>query len=190
MIKPAALSEELFIVLVPNKKHLTPVLNIQQAIANHFDLYQDQFYPELHITLNRITKEASEQAKQILASICSIDKPIRILIDSFKCYNLNNKFLTLKLNTTNSLLNLANSLHYELEKKNISTIENYNDWEFHMTVASTNFIQQQLSEDEFVDLCRSLDGLPKKISTTADKIEIWRPTLNPDEKVVASFDLI
>ncbi|MCK8826352.1 2'-5' RNA ligase [Natroniella acetigena] len=190
MIKSASLNEELFIMLVPNKKSLTPILNIQQAIANHFNLYQDQFYPELHITLDRITKEASQQAEEILASICSTDEPVKILIDSFKCYNLNNKFLALKLNTTDSLLNLATNLHHELEKSNISTIENYDNWEFHITVASTNFAQQQLPEDEFIDLCRSLDGLPKKISTTAQKLEIWRPTLDPKEKVVTSFELM
>ncbi|MCK8816782.1 2'-5' RNA ligase family protein [Natroniella sulfidigena] len=189
MIKPASLSEELFIVLVPNKENLTPILNIQQAIANHFDLYKGEFYPELHITLNRISKEASQQAEQILTTVCSRNEPIKIIIDSFKCYNLSNKFLALKLNTTTSLSKLATKIHHNLKEEDLSTIENYSDWEFHITIASTNFSGKKLSEDEFTDLCRSLDGLPKKITTTADKIEIWRPTLDPDEKVVASFNL-
>jgi len=34
-----------------------------------------------------------------------------------------------------------------------------------------------------------MEGMSRPLAAAANKIEIWRPTLDPVEKIIASFDL-
>jgi hypothetical protein len=34
-----------------------------------------------------------------------------------------------------------------------------------------------------------MEGMSRPLSAAADKLEIWRPTLDPVEKIIASFDI-
>ncbi|GAB6137863.1 2'-5' RNA ligase family protein [Halanaerobaculum tunisiense] len=189
MIKSASLDDEFFIALTLNQQQLQTALNLQKIVAEYYNLYQDNLYPELHITLDRIKKEKVKPAKKILQKIAHTTNKITIEINNLKCLQQHDKFLTLEVEETPSLINLATKIHNKLATANISTITNYSDWQFHITLISNHFTDNPIPEPDLTALCLNLDGAKQQLSTTADKIEIWRPTLEPTAKTVASFNI-
>ena len=186
MVQPANLEEEYFIVLTLNYDDLAPAVKIQQIIADKYDLYDENEAPELHITIDRIAKKKTTAAKKIISSLTEEIKEIKIEIKNLKCFRHTNNFLILDVKDTPSLTEAAHKIHQKLAQKNISTLEDYTDWKFHITLISNHFADNPIPKFELDQLCLNLDGIPHEISTTAKAIEIWQPKLDPNKKLIAS----
>ena len=189
MVKVADLEKEYFIVLTLNYEDLEPAVKIQKIIADKYDLYDEHECPELHITLDRIDKKRVDQAQKIINNIVEDTNPIQIEIKNLKCFRHTNNFLILDVDETPSLEKIANKVHSRLDNNNISTINSYEEWKFHITLISNHFADNPIPKFELDQLCLNLDGIPHEISTTAKAVEIWRPTLNPKEKLISSFEI-
>lgn len=180
--------EEIFIMLTLPQKSLEPLLKFRQNIAEKYNLYPDGNYPELHITLNKIKSDAVAMGVEIVKDVARAIKEVKIVVDNFKCFEFKNNFLVLEVNETESLTSLANKLNEKLTQKGISTVDNYDEWRFHITVISNLFAENSIPESNLNDLCIALDGFPQSISTKAKAIELWRPTLDANEKVITSIE--
>lgn len=189
MVKPANLDKEYFVVLTLNYDDLAPAVKIQNIIADKYDLYDKNECPELHITLDRIKKEKTAEAKDIISSITEEIQKIKIEIRNLKCFRHTNNFLILDVENTPSLTEAATMIHQKLAQENISTIQNYEEWKFHITLISNHFADNPIPKFELDQLCLNLDGVPHEISTTAKAVEIWQPKLDPEEKLIASLEL-
>ncbi|MCK8825433.1 2'-5' RNA ligase family protein [Fuchsiella alkaliacetigena] len=180
-------SQELFIVLTLPEKSLAPALQFQKKIAEKYNTYPDNNYPQLHITLNRIQEQSAPQAIEIIKDCLESVSQIQIRIDNFKCFQFKDNFLVLAVQETKSLAKIATQLNNKLRQAGISTIDNFSDWEFHITLISNFFAVNPIPEADLDDFCFILDGVAQPISTQAKSIEIWRPTLDPEQKVVAAL---
>ncbi|WP_027340631.1 2'-5' RNA ligase family protein [Halonatronum saccharophilum] len=189
MIKKANLDKELFIVLTLDDEGIRPALNIQKKIIENYNLYEDEPYPQLHITLDRIYKDSLEEAKEIIELIVSKSPKIDVQINNFKCFFVKDKFLVLDVAKTPSLNQLATKIHQKLIDKGVSSIEKYEEWDFHMTILNNRFSQNPMPNKDYEKLCLALDGVPKKLSTKAKALEIWRPSLRADEKILVAYQL-
>ncbi|MFP4662265.1 MAG: 2'-5' RNA ligase family protein [Halanaerobiales bacterium] len=192
MIKKASLEDELFLVLLLKGEVLKYSKEIQTMIANHYNVYEDGTYPELHITIDRIKKQSLESSTELIEEVLahlSIEK-IEIELDKFVCYRgYEDNFLALKIKETPSLLELTNSLHNSLVDEGISVIENYDDWQFHITILSNVFASNPITDHNFDSLCFFLEGKEKDYKSYSDRLEIWSPTMDPTKKCLASFQL-
>jgi hypothetical protein len=95
----------------------------------------------------------------------------------------------LEVNETESLQKFSQSLHQSLQDEGISTIENYEEWMFHITIISNIFAENPIPVDDLTEICLFMEGMSRPLSAASEKLEIWRPTLDPVEKIIASFDL-
>lgn len=190
MIKAADLENEYFLVLIPGKELVETASQVQRIVSEHYNLYPDQIYPQLHITIDRIDKNKVTEAKEILAQkIKEFDK-IEIEVDRFSCIKFSDQHqLVLEVNETESLQNFSKAVHEALIAEEVSTIENYEEWMFHITIISNIFAENPIPMDELTEICLFMEGMSRPLAAAANKIEIWRPTLDPVEKVIASFDL-
>ena len=190
MIKAADLDNEYFLVLIPGKELVETASKVQKIVSEHYNLYPDQIYPQLHITIDRIDKNKVAEAKEILSNkIKEFDK-IEIEVDRFSCIKFSDQHqLVLEVNETDSLRNFSESVHQDLIAEGISTIENYEEWMFHITIISNIFAENPIPMDELTEICLFMEGMSRPLAAAANKIEIWRPTLDPVEKIIASFDL-
>ena len=190
MIKAADLENEYFLVLIPGKELVETASQVQKIVSEHYNLYPDQLYPQLHITIDRIDKNKVTEAKEILAQkIKEFDK-IEIEVDRFSCIKFSDQHqLVLEVNETESLQNFSKAVHQTLINNGISTIENYEEWMFHITIISNIFAENPIPMDELTEICLFMEGMSRPLAAAANKIEIWRPTLDPVEKIIASFDL-
>ena len=190
MIKAADLEKEYFLVLIPGEELVETASQVQKIVSEHYNLYPDQIYPQLHITIDRIDKNKVTEAKEILAQkIKEFDK-IEIEVDRFSCIKFSDQHqLVLEVNETESLQNFSKAVHQTLINNGISTIENYEEWMFHITIISNIFAENPIPMDELTEICLFMEGMSRPLAAAANKIEIWRPTLDPVEKIIASFDL-
>ena len=187
MIRAASLDKEYFIVLLPEGLVLEKALKVQSALSNFFDKNHNTLFPQVHITLDRIKKEHVEEAKKIISQITASSSPVTLKVNEFTCFNHHKSFLVLSVEKTDSLLNLADNIHNNLEEKNISTIDNYTEWNFHITIASTQFVQDYFPQKDFTDICSVLEGVSQPTTSYAKSVEIWRPTLDLSKKYITSF---
>ncbi|CCU77585.1 hypothetical protein HSACCH_00034 [Halanaerobium saccharolyticum subsp. saccharolyticum DSM 6643] len=190
MIKAADLENEYFLVLIPGKELVETASKVQKIVSEHYNLYPDQIYPQLHITIDRIDKNKVAEAKEILSNKIKEFGKIEIEVDRFSCIKFSDQHqLVLEVNETESLQNFSKAVHQTLINNGISTIENYEEWMFHITIISNIFAENPIPMDELTEICLFMEGMSRPLAAAANKIEIWRPTLDPVEKIIASFDL-
>ncbi len=190
MIKAADLDNEYFVVLIPGEKLVETAAQVQKIVSEHYNLYPDQIYPQLHITIDRIEKKYEEKAEKILQKKVKEFGEIEIEVDRFSCIKFSGEHqLVLEINETPSLRKFAEEIHRELYEQNISTIENYDEWIFHITIISNIFAKNPIPMDELTEICLFMEGMSRPLSAHAEQLEIWKPTLDPVEKIIASFDL-
>ncbi|MFP4020933.1 MAG: 2'-5' RNA ligase family protein [Halanaerobium sp.] len=190
MIKAADLENEYFLVLIPGEELVETASKVQKIVSEHYDLYPDQIYPQLHITIDRIKKSKAERAEEILAEKVNDFDKIEIEVDRFSCIKFSDQHqLVLEVNETKSLKQFSEAVHRSLAAEEISTIENYEEWMFHITILSNIFAENPIPVDELTEICLFMEGMSRPLAADAEKLEIWRPTLDPVEKIIASFDL-
>ncbi|MFW6022965.1 MAG: 2'-5' RNA ligase family protein [Halanaerobiaceae bacterium] len=191
MLKKADLNEELFIVLLLNGDVLKELKRIQKLLLDHYKLYDKGIYPELHITIDRIPKNCLCDAKKIIKKVVNRSKPVKIELDKYVCYHQSHQenFLVLETKDTISLKKFSRDLHEELSRHDLSTIDDYEKWQYHITILSSMFARKPLTDQDFEGLCWFLEGKEKKCESYSDEIEIWSPTLDDDEKCIATFKI-
>jgi 2'-5' RNA ligase len=190
MIKAADLENEYFLVLIPGKELVETASKVQKIVSEHYNLYPDQIYPQLHITIDRIDKTKVENAKDILSQKIKEFGKVEIEVDRFSCIKFSDQHqLVLEVNETESLKQFSKTVHQSLIAEGISTIENYEEWMFHITIISNIFAENHIPVDELTEICLFMEGMSRPLLAAAEKLEIWRPTLDPVEKIIASFDL-
>jgi len=191
MVKSSSFKNEYFIVLKPSGDVLDLAEFLQEKLHDQFDLYPDDIYPEIHITLDRIYKDRLKDAVKIINSLVLKYSKIDILVKNFDCYSFkDNNFLVLNVEENKQLVQFSKELHEKLSTENVSTIENYKNWKFHISLASTVFTEQRQSFDEaFQNLCFRFEGIQTPRKCKAEEIEIWRPTLDEDIKCLKKFQL-
>jgi len=182
--------DELFVVLLLKGEVLENCEALQKEIAEHYNLYAGDIYPELHITLNRIYKENVNGAVAILKKIGKKFNKIKIELESFSCYRqYNGVFLVLKVKESESLRLLANELHERFKRAGITTVENYKKCEFHITILSNLFAKNPIKHSDFESLCFFIEGYKYRATSYSDIIQIWSPVNDPDNKNLFSFTL-
>lgn len=191
MTNNSSYEDEYFIILKPKDDVLKLAKFLQDELSSQYDLYPEDKIPEIHITLDRIVKDKIDETIKILEKVILKYSKIDILVENFDCYSFkDNNFLVLNVEKNKELVQFSNELHKRLTEENISTIENYKDWKFHISLASTIFTEKKHNfDEEFQELCFRFKGVQNPRKCKADVIEIWRPTLDEDKKVIKKFQL-
>jgi len=191
MIEAASLKDEYFIVLTLKGKVARVANRVQRLIAEHYELYNGGDYPVLHVTIDRIDKNRIDDAIKILNEIIQDLDPIKLAIEEINCFEVSDgeHLLLLDVKNTSSLLSSAQFIHDEFTEDNISTINNYDDWNFHITIINNYFATNPISKEDFSDVKYLLENFKVPVNSYADKLEIWQASLQPDERVLKSYDL-
>lgn len=191
MINNSTFEDQYFVVLKPEGEVLELAKLLQKKLSEQFDLYPEGIYPEIHITLDRIKQNRLEKAVEIIDNVILKYTKIDIRVKDFDCYSFQeNNFLVLNVEDNKKLVEFSNELHNRFAEKNISTIENYEDWKFHISLASTVFAETKKDfKEEFNNICFRFDGIETPRECKAGVIEIWRPTLDEDIKCLKQFQL-
>ncbi|MFW6382143.1 MAG: 2'-5' RNA ligase family protein [Bacillota bacterium] len=188
MISPANLEKELFIVLIPGGEVKKQAGKIQELIADNFNIYDKMSRPELHVTIDRIKKTGIKTSINYIETIINKwDEKVNIALKSFNCFHQkDDRYLVLKIRPTKSLIKLSKRIHFGLSKLNLSTIQNYKEWRYHITIVNNALINKEITKYDFTKLCELIDGQEKDVISKVERIEIWQATVNNNEKIIYS----
>ncbi len=191
MVEPANLEKEFFIVLIPGGEVKEQAVKIQKIIADNYNIYDKMSRPELHVTLDRIKKSGVKASiNYIEAIINSWNEKVNVALKSFNCFHQKeDRFLVLKIRPTKSLIKLGRRIHFGLKNLNLSTIQDYEEWRYHITVVNNSLVNKEIAKYDFSNLCELIDGQEKPLISSADRIEIWQATEDDNEKVIFSIKL-
>lgn len=191
MTNNSTFEDQYFVILKPEGEVLELSKLLQKKLSEQFDLYPEGIYPEIHITLDRIKQSRLDEAVEIIENVILKYTKVDISVKNFDCYSFQeNNFLVLNVEENKKLVEFSNELHSRLAEKNISTIENYEEWKFHISLASTVFTETKKDfKDEFENICFRFDGIQTPRECKAGVLEIWRPTLDEDIKCLKQFQL-
>lgn len=191
MVESDLIDNELFVVLIPGGEVLSLAQKIQKRISNYYNIYKEDAYPQIHLTIDKVKFKDKEKSLKIIDKVVKkLEQPIKIEINQFSCYYLSsNKFLVLKVEETDSLKDFARKLHFKLSEKNLSVIDDYDNWEYHITLISNIFAENPVSNKDFNKLCYIFNGQKNSCKDYATYLEIWKPTLDPEKKVVQNYKL-
>ncbi|MGM0414384.1 MAG: 2'-5' RNA ligase family protein [Bacillota bacterium] len=188
MISPANLEEELFIVLIPGGEVKKQADKIQRLIADNFDIYDKMSRPELHVTIDRIKKTGVKTSINYIETIInSWNEKVNIALKSFNCFHQeDDRYLVLKIRPTKTLIKLGKKIHFGLSKLNLSTIQDYKEWRYHITIVNNALINKEITKYDFTKLCELIDGQEKDLISPVERIEIWQASANNNEKIIFS----
>jgi len=191
MIEKASLNQEFFVVLLPEGEVKRRVEEIQKAISRRYGIMESNYFPEVHITIDRIRKDLITEAEKVIKTVVQNSRPVEIVLNEFTCYHrtAEHNFLVMQLKETPSLIEFTSSLHQELINRGISTINNYQEWDYHITVLSNLFAYRPLPEIDFNGLCMVFEGEKSPCSSRVERLEVWRPTIDPQDRCVSIYHL-
>lgn len=191
MVKPANLEKELFIVLIPGGEVKKQADKIQKIIADNYNIYDKMSRPELHVTLDRIKKTGIKTSINYIETILnSWDEKVNVALKGFNCFHQkNNRYLVLKIRPTKTMIKLGRRIHSGLDNLNLSTIKDYEEWRYHITIVNNLLINKEIAKYDFSNLCELIDGQEKTLISPADRIEIWQATEKESEKIIFSKKL-
>ena len=182
----------LYVVLIPGGKVLKLTKNLQKKISGYYKIYEKGSYPQIHITINKVEKKHEKDLTNIIdRAIKHWNKKIEIAIEDFDCYfTEKNRFLVLKISRTRTLVEFSELLQQKLINSGINTINNYNRWNYHITLISSLFAENQINYKDFTELCilfKDLNFCP--VSSEVQQLEIWRPVLDKTNKIIKKYFL-
>ncbi|ACL69054.1 hypothetical protein [Halothermothrix orenii] len=192
MIQPASLESEHFIVLIPRGKVYSLARGIQKFISENCRISDDVFFPEIHITLDRIKKGYRDEVVAIVEKVINKYKKIDICVNTDQSFHFyQNNFLVMDILNEGPLMEFALNLHRELEKRGLSTINNYHQWDLHITLLSNLFASRPIPDKLFRHIYYyiSYNTNKKQYASEADRLEVWRPEPDPENRCLASFKL-
>ncbi len=191
MIRPASFEDECFIVLLPGGLVAENAGRLQRVISDEYELYNRDEMPPLHITLDRIRREDKLEAARIaVRALKENSTEMNIMVEDFNCMSQDdNRFLVLNVRATNSLQEFSRELHDRLSDAGISTLDNYDEWQFHITLVNNHFVDRPLTFSDFKGLCLELEDEVSRIISPARRLEIWRPISDEEKRRYFSIDL-
>ncbi|MGF7184686.1 hypothetical protein GGQ84_000770 [Desulfitispora alkaliphila] len=180
-----------YLVAIPGGDLLIEAQRLQQVLATSYNLYTGT-PPPLHITICTIRPVAKERIpyiNNIIETTLDAHDPIRVTAEDYQCFFAQHNSLVLKLKENQALSKLQKNLIGNLTEINVLEPSPIKEWIFHITLISQLFAKTHITQREFQNICSRLSLTNRKISGNLVKIELWRPSLEENQRVISSFPL-
>lgn len=161
---------------------------IQRNLSEKYHLYTD--LPMLHVTLE-IIEDPSNLANlvTIIDSVLQDYNKFSITINGAICFDPPFKSVNLKVENSGTLIDLVHKLNSKLKTNGFKVRDNIENWDFHISLANTNFSLRQWSDDEFHEACLLISKNYFCKEAIITNIQLWKPINDKDKMVVKNFIL-
>lgn len=181
----------MYLVATPTGDLLKEASRIQGLLSDSWEFYQNS-PPTLHITISTVKKIHDEELDVFSKSVQLVlddFESIKIHSNCFDCFTEPHKSLVLKIEENEKLQQLQNSLTQTLEKDRFLVPSAVNKWIFHITILSEIFAKTPLENREFLKVCQRVALRETPIRGVIERLELWRPVIEEEERVVRRYYL-
>ncbi|MBU3110578.1 2'-5' RNA ligase family protein [Clostridium lacusfryxellense] len=161
---------------------------LQKSICKKYNLYNsDSNLPKLHITLEVITNPTLSDLDISLENILKNYTKFEVELDGVICFDPPYKSVNLNIKNKGTVYELSKNINSILNSNGFNVREDIENWNLHISIASTTFADREWSNNEYLAACNLVkdESFPKTI--TVDVVELWKPINNNDEMVVKKY---
>lgn len=160
---------------------------IQKNLSRKHKLYRN--LPTLHITLEVIDNPNIEKLDAILEKIIRPYKRFKVELKDILCFSEPYKSVNLKVENKGYIKRLARNINDTLKLHGFNVRQTIDDWDLHISLASTNFPQREWKKQEYEIACSSAKNQDFHDMARVDRIELWKAINNKKETIVKTYPL-
>ena len=162
---------------------------LQKSICKKYNLYNsDSNLPKLHITLEVIDNPNLSNLDISLKSILKNYTKFEVELDGVICFDPPFKSVNLNIKNKGTIYELSKDINSILSSEGFKVREDIENWNLHISIASTTFADREWSNNEYVAACNLAKDESFKRTITVDVVELWKPVNNNDEMVVKKYE--
>ena len=181
----------MYLVAIPSGELLEEAVRIQKVLSDSLGIYKET-PPSVHITISTVKmleQEKLEAFNGCVKSVLTDFTPIKVESYRFGYFPEPHNSLILKVEDDQRLRQLQKSLEQALDIQGFLVPSSVDKWIFHMTILSEIFASTSLRTDEFLKVCQRLSLKKVPIRGIVEKIELWKPELEKEKRVVSEYIL-
>jgi 2'',5'' RNA ligase family. len=183
------MKNDFYIVGIIPEPPKSRISHYQEEFSKIYDLYEGQ-YPELHITLSRLSygeKEELDKFIDKLVSLSSCCKPLTIEIDGASCFGPPYKSVNFNVKQSSKLEELSKNIAGTALSCGIESVLTPQRYQYHISVANSFFAKREWPEQEYEQACTLLKSQNFAESFILSRLELWLP--KHDNYKIAGFTL-
>ncbi|MGH4051778.1 MAG: 2'-5' RNA ligase family protein [Clostridium sp.] len=162
--------------------------SLQKSLCKKYNLFSsDKDLPKLHITLEVITNPNIPDLDICLKNILKDYTKFEVKLDGVVCFDPPYKSVNLNIKNQGTIYELSKSLNSILSAQGFNVRDNIENWNLHISLASTTFADREWSTTEYVTACNLAKDEKFSRTITIDVIELWKPINNNNEMVVKKY---
>lgn len=183
--------KHMYLVAIPSGDLFEEAVRIQKLLSDSLGIYKEML-PSIHITISMVKmleKEEFEAFNRCVKNALSDFSSIKVEAYRFGCFSIPHNSLVLKIEDDHKLRQLQKSLEQALSNQGFLVPSSVDKWIFHMTILSEIFASNSLKTDEFSKVCQRISLKKVPIKGIIERLELWRPELEKEKRVVNEYTL-
>ncbi|WP_298842686.1 2'-5' RNA ligase family protein [Clostridium sp.] len=163
--------------------------SIQKSLCTKYNLYNgNTTLPKLHITLETITDPDISDLDAFLKNILKDYTKFKVELNGVICFAPPFKSVNLNIDNKGTIFELSKNINSTLKTQGFGVREHIENWNLHVSLASTTFADREWSNNEYLSACNLAKDENFKRTITINAIELWKPINNNDEMVVKKYE--
>lgn len=177
-----------YLVGLFDKSSYEYIESLQKSICKKYNLYKsDLSLPKLHITLEVITNPDISDLDISLKNILKDYTKFEVELDGVICFDPPYKSVNLNIKNKGTIYELSKNINSILNSRGFNVREDIENWNLHISIASTTFADREWSNNEYMAACNLAKDESFQRTITVDVVELWKPINNNDEMVVKKY---
>lgn len=164
--------------------------SLQKRICKKYNLYNSYTnLPLLHITIETITEPDIEALDTSLKNILKDYIPFEVEIKGAVCFDPPFKSVNLNIENKGIVYELSKNINSILKSQGFKVRDNIENWNLHITLASTNFTDREWSDKDYSAACDLVKDENFSENIIIHAVNLLKPINDKDQMVVKKYVL-
>jgi hypothetical protein len=164
--------------------------SLQKSICKKYNLYNSYTdLPMLHITIETITDPNLQDLDISLKNILKDYTKFEVQINGAICFDPPYKSVNLNIENKGTIYELSKAINSILKSQDFKVREHIENWNLHISLASTNFADREWSDSEYLAACDLINHENFSEIITIHAVELLKPINDKNQMVVKRYNL-
>ncbi|MCB2290373.1 2'-5' RNA ligase family protein [Clostridium sp. CS001] len=164
--------------------------SLQKAICKKYNLYGSYTnLPLLHITIETIDDPDLQTLDISLRNILKDYTKFQVEIKGAICFDPPYKSVNLNIENKGTIYELSKNINSILKSQGFKVRQDIENWNLHISLASTTFADREWSDNEYFSACELLKYENFNETITINAVELLKPINDKNQMIVKRYDL-
>jgi 2'-5' RNA ligase len=164
--------------------------SLQKAICKKYNLYDSYTnLPMLHITIETIDEPNLQSLDISLENILKNYTKFQVQIKGVICFDPPYKSVNLNIENKGTIYELSKNINSILKSQGFKVRQDIENWNLHISLASTNFADREWSDSEYFAACDLIKHENFNETITIHAVELLKPINDKTQRLVKRYNL-